>query len=74
MFTDRLQKRVTVQEKVKVQKKPRFDEIRMERMFCMLSAMAEDDFEIRIQTRQANLGSNQSTLESEIDAGWLGPV
>ena len=72
LFTDRLQKRVAVQEKVKVRKKPRFDEIRMERMFCMLSALAEDDFEIRIQTRQTNLGADLSTLEEEIDAGRFG--
>jgi len=74
LFTDRLQKRVTVQEKVKVRKRPRFDEIRMERMFCMMSALAEDDFEIRIQTRQTNLGANLSTLEAEIDAGRFGLV
>lgn len=69
LFTDRLQKRVTVQEKVKVRTRPRFDEIRMERMFCMLSAMAEDDFEIRIQTRRGTLGADLSTLEAEIDTG-----
>lgn len=74
LFTDRLQKRVAVQEKVKVRKKPRFDEIRMERMFCMLSALVEDEFEIRIQTRQTNLGADLSTLEAEIDAGRFGPV
>ena len=74
LFTDRLQKRVAVQEKVKVSKKPRFDEIRMERMFCMLTALAEDDFEIRNQTRQTNLGADLSTLEDEIDAGRFGPI
>ncbi len=64
----------TVQEKVKVRKKPRFDEIHMERLYCMLSVMAEDDFEIRIQSRQVNLGADLSTLEADLDAGKFEPV
>ena len=74
LFTDRLQKRVTVQEKVKVRKKPRFDEIHMERLYCMLSVMAEDDFEIRIQSRQVNLGADLTTLEADLDAGKFDPI
>jgi len=41
----------------------------MERLYCMLSVMAEDDFEIRIQSRQVNLGADLSTLEADLDAG-----
>ena len=74
LFTDRLQKQVTVQEKVKVRRKPRFDEIHMERMFCMLSMMAEDDYDIRIQFKQVNLGADLSTLEADLDAGKFGLV
>jgi transposase len=74
LFTDRLQKRVTGEEKVKVRKKPRFDKIRMERMYCMLSAMAEDHFQIRIQAKQVNLGADLSTLEADFDAGKFGPI
>ena len=40
----------------------------------MLSAMAEDDFKIRIQSRQVNLGADLSTLESDLDAGMFDPV
>ena len=68
LFTDRLQKRVKVQEKVKVRKKPRFEDVHMERLMC-LTTMFVDDFDIKIQTRQVNLGTDLSTLEAEIDSG-----
>ncbi|MBC7620660.1 MAG: transposase, partial [Candidatus Saccharibacteria bacterium] len=68
LFTDRLQKRIAVQEKVKVRKKPRFEDVHMMRM-ASFQSMLEDDYDIKIQTKQVNLGTDLSTLEAEIDSG-----
>jgi transposase len=69
LFTDRLQKRIAVQEKVKVRKKPKFDDIQMARMMMSFIDMVADEFETRTQTKQVNLGADLSTLEAEIDSG-----
>jgi hypothetical protein len=68
LFTDRLQKRITVQEKVKVRKKPRFEDVHMTKLMYH-TAVFVDDFDIRIRTKQVNLGTDLSTLEDEIDSG-----
>lgn len=69
LFTDRLQKRIAVQEKVKVRKKPKFDDIQMARMMMSFIDMVADEFETRTQTKQVDLGADLSTLEAEIDSG-----
>lgn len=71
LFTDRLQKRVPIQEKVKVKKKPKFEEVGMARMFLMTHLVCEEraEYEVRTQTRQGNLGTDLSTLEALLDSG-----
>lgn len=71
LFTDRLQKRVPIQEKVKVKKKPKFEEVGMARMYLMTHLVCEEraEYEIRTQTRQGNLGTDLSTLEALLDSG-----
>jgi hypothetical protein len=66
LFTDRLQKRIAVQEKVNVRKRPRFEEIHMARMASFIDVMGVE-FETRIQVKQVNLGTDLSTLEAEMD-------
>ena len=64
LFTDRLQKRIAIQEKVKV-KKQRFDDISMGRMtYFMISGVCEEraEYEVRTQTRQGNAGTDLPTL------------
>ena len=69
LFTDRFQKRVEIQEKVKVKvnRKPRFEDIQMFSFKSMLDI--DDDYDIRIKTRHLTLGTDLSTLEAEIDSG-----
>ena len=67
LFTDKLQKRVTVQEKVKVKKKPRFEDVGVEQLLCFTSFLA-GEFETNIQTKQVTLGTDLSTLEAEMDS------
>ncbi len=71
LFTDRLQKRVPIQERVKVKKKPKFEEVGMARMYLMAPSVCEEraEYEIRTQTRQGNLGADLSTLEALLDSG-----
>ncbi|MBS4018619.1 MAG: hypothetical protein KGZ68_10325, partial [Dechloromonas sp.] len=71
LFTDRLQKRVPIQERVKVKKKPKFEEVGMSRMYLMTHMACEEraEYEVRIQTRQGNLGADLSTLEALFDSG-----
>lgn len=40
----------------------------------MLSVMAEDGYDIRIQSKQVNLGADLSTLEADLDAGKFGSL
>ena len=61
------QKRVRVQEKVRVRKQ-KFEDVAMVRFMCMGTAM-DDEYETRIQTRVANLGVDLSTLEQAFDSG-----
>jgi len=68
LFTDRLQKRIPIQEKVKV-KKLRFEDISMGRMtYFMMSGMFDDDYEVKIKTRQGNLGADLPTLFAWLDS------
>ena len=71
LFTDKLQKRVAIQGKVKVKKKPKFEDVSISRMVYFMSGTLEDDYEIRIKTRQANLGTDLSTLEALFDSGMF---
>lgn len=71
LFTDRLQKRGSIQEKVKVRKKPKFEEVGLGRTYFMVTDVREErvEHEVRIQTRQGNLGTNLSTLGALLDSG-----
>lgn len=70
LFTDRLQKRVSVQDETKVKKKPRFEEVAMHRMAYFSLACMEDEAEYvtKIRTRQGNLGTDLPTLLALLDA------
>ena len=67
LYTDMFQKRVPMQEKVRVRKQ-KFEEVAMARFMCMATTM-DDEYETRIQTRVANLGVDLSTLEQAFDSG-----
>ena len=67
LFTDRLQRRVSIQEKVRVKKKQRFEEVGMARMmFCMGSF--DDGYETKIKPRPGNLGTDLPTLLLFLDS------
>ena len=68
LFTDKLQKRVPIQVKVKVKKKPKFEEVGM---YLMTHMVCEEraEYELRIQPRQGNLGTDLSTLVALLDSG-----
>jgi len=67
LFTDRLQRRVSIQEKVRVKKKQRFEEVGMARMmFCMGSF--DDGYETKIKIRPGNLGTDLPTLLLLLDS------
>lgn len=67
LFTDRLQKRVPVQEKVKL-KKQLFDDISMGRMtYFMMSGAFDDEYEVKTKTRMANVGTDLPTLLELLD-------
>lgn len=67
LFTDRLQRRVSIQEKVRVKKKQRFEEVGMARMmFCMGSF--DDGYETKIKARPGNLGTDLPTLLLLLDS------
>ena len=68
LFTNKLQKRVAVQEKVKVKKKPKFEDVSMSRMVYFMAGTLGDEYETKIKTYQANLGTDQSTLEALFDS------
>ena len=68
LFTDRLQKRVPLQEKVKV-KKQRFEDISMGRMtYLMMSGTFDDEYEVKTKTRMANVGTDLPTLLALLDS------
>lgn len=68
LFTDRLQKRVPSQEKVKV-KKQRFEDISTGRMTYFMMGSFDDDYEVKTKTRMGNVGTDLSTLEVLFDSG-----
>lgn len=72
LYTDMFQKRVKMQEKVKVRKQ-RFDDVESEgfqRMYLVSFAKDhEPEYEVKIRTRIANLGTDLSTLERFLDEG-----
>jgi len=61
LFNDMLQKRVPIQEKVRVKKKQKFEEVGMARLMCLTGSF-DDGYETNIQTRQGNLGTDLPTL------------
>ena len=68
LFSDTLQKRVPIQEKVKTKKKQRFEEVAMARYMCLMSSF-DDDYEMVTKTRQGNLGTDLPTLLTLISQG-----
>lgn len=71
LFSDALQKRVKLQEQVKVKRKQRFEAVGMERMcFEMIVAAPEPRYDVRTVTHITNLGTDLPTLLAEID-GWM---
>ena len=67
LYTDMFQKRVRVQEKVRVRKQ-KFEDVAMMRFMCMGTDM-DDEYETQLQTRVVNLGVDLSTLEQAFDSG-----
>jgi transposase len=69
LFSDVLQKRISIQEKVRVKKK-RFEEVSMGRMaYFTTSGMDNHEYETKIQSRQGNLGTDLPTLLTMIGRG-----
>ena len=66
LYTDMFQKRVRMQEKVRVRKQ-KFEDVAMVRYMCL--ATMDDEYVTRIQTRVVNLGVDLSTLEQAFDSG-----
>lgn len=71
LYTDMLQKRVRLQVKVKVKRKPKFEEVSFARVYMMemMVAESEPEYDVKIVPRIANLGTDLSTLEVLFDAG-----
>jgi hypothetical protein len=67
LFSDQLQKRARVQEKVKVKRK-RFDDVSDGIMYMSFGRM-DDEYDIRTVTREINLGTDIPTLRRLIDEG-----
>ncbi len=67
LFSDQLQKRARVQEKVKVKRK-RFDDVGDGVMYMSFGRM-NDEYDIRMVTREINLGTDIPTLLRLIDEG-----
>lgn len=67
LFSDRLQKRVPIQERFKVKKKPKFEEVGMALYTCLMSNF-DDEHEMVTTTRQGSLGSDLSILEALLDS------
>ena len=68
LFNDRLQKRIPIQEKVKV-KKQRFEDISMgHRVYLMMSRTFGNEYDIKIKTRMANVGTDLPTLLAWLDS------
>lgn len=69
LFSDTLQKRVPIQEKVKTKKKQRFEDVSMGRMTYLMMGTFDDDYETVTKTRQGNLGTDLPTLLALISKG-----
>jgi transposase len=70
LFTDRLQKRIHVQETIKT-KKQRFEDISIGRMtHFMMPGVCEEqaNYEVKTKTRMANLGTDLPTLLAWLDS------
>jgi len=67
LYTDIFQKRVRVQEKIRVRKQ-KFEDVTMAR-FMFLTTTVNDEYETQIQIRVVNLGVDLSTLEQAFDSG-----
>ena len=67
LYTDRFQKRVAMQEKVRVRKQ-KFEDVAVAR-FMFVAITMDDEYETRIRTREANLGVDLSTLERPFYSG-----
>lgn len=68
LYTDMFQKRGIIKEKVRVRKKQRFDEVGMAGYICLAGSF-QDEYETKIQTREAILGTDLTTLLAKIDEG-----
>ena len=70
LFSDQLQKRAKVQEKVKVKRK-RFDDVSDGIMYMSFGRMPayEQEYDIKAVTREINLGTDIPTLLRLIDEG-----
>lgn len=68
LYTDRLQKRVPIQEKVKTKKKQRFEEVAMARYMCLMRNF-DGEYEMVTKTRQGNLGTDLPTLDTLFYSG-----
>jgi transposase len=68
LYTDMLQKRALIQDKVRVRKKQKFDEVNMAGYFSLVGSF-HDEYETKLQNREAILGVDLPTLIAKID-GW----
>lgn len=69
LFSDMLQKKARRVETVKVKKRPRFDDVPQNAMYLMMGRMtyAEPEYVTHQEVREVNLGTDLSTLLTEID-------
>jgi hypothetical protein len=68
LYTDRQQKRVPIQEKIKTKKKQRFEEVAMARYMCLMRNF-DGEYEMVTKTRQGNLGTDLPTLDTLFYSG-----
>ncbi|OIR09001.1 hypothetical protein GALL_89960 [mine drainage metagenome] len=66
LYTDMLQKRVLIQDKVRVRKRQKFDEVNMAGYFSLVGSF-QDEYETKLQNREAILGTDLPTLIAQID-------
>lgn len=67
LFSDQLQKRARIQEEVKAKRK-RFEDV-SDGIMCLSSGRMEDEYDIKVVTREVNLGTDIPTLLRLIDEG-----
>lgn len=61
-----LQKRALIQDKVRVRKKQKFDEVGMAGYFSLVGSF-QDEYATKLQNREAILGTDLPTLIAQID-------